>query len=263
MKEVGTKRIIEILAFGTDVEVDNEDTHVRVECRVDQQGVYIGADKQEMKEIEEDSVPKFMLFTCSHGIDESIVRASIAATHGECALYGGAAYALAPQPGAIWSVLHNGSIFDSNSDKAVFTTSVCGVRVSFLLSAVVKNWAKPRYAQALEYLLPKYTGNAEDDLLTAIKFDDWDKFTECIEDKGVSVNFKWTNKLNQSPLLAAASRAGMNMVTYLIERGADVDYANDGGYDAYKYTLKLKDIGPEVVDRQMNILRAAGAKAVL
>ena len=135
--------------------------------------------------------------------------------------------------------------------------------VNFLQSAVVKSWTQPAYVEPLTFMTPKYVDDPETDLLTAIRYDDWDKFMECIEDKKVSINHKWVKKQSQIPLLAACARGRLKMVQYLLDHGADHAYRNDGGFTAAMYTMKLIDYGQELVDKQLEILKKAGANVEL
>lgn len=248
-----TQNTVEFISFGSD------DPGVQVST-----GEFTGADLSAIKiaRTQSDRVdPEFMVFASTPNCDADAVRGVIYDNmkSTDFPIYGGPA-----QGGDAWSLAFKGNVTDDDmtlGDKSkLCMVSFHNTFVPFLLSSVIKNWTQPKYVKALEFLVPKYTGDPESDLLVAIKFDDWDKFVECIEVKGVDVNHKWVEKLNQSPFLAAASRARMEMMTYLIDRGANVNFENDGGYNAYKYTLKLKDIGEDVVAKQMKILKDSGAE---
>jgi ankyrin repeat protein len=95
-------------------------------------------------------------------------------------------------------------------------------------------------------------------MLTAIRYDDWDKFIWCIEDQGVSVNVLWPDKQNQSPLLAACARVRTRMIKYMIAAGADVQHRNAGNFTAAMYTRKLTEYDSEVVLAQLRALQEAG-----
>lgn len=145
---------------------------------------------------------------------------------------------------------------DSGGSNSSAVALVSG-STSFLISAVIKSWAQPAFVDALDFLKPRYIGDAGDDLLQAIKFDDRPMFEKCI--KEVGPNFQWVTKQHQTPLLAAAGRGRTYMVQRIVDEGGDVKYRNDGGFNAVMYTLRLSDYGEEFVKTQLDILERAGA----
>lgn len=173
----------------------------------------------------------------------------------------------AEQNGLGWSVL--GGVGDGvkvfkeqQGMQTAVVAAVCG-SIPFLASAVVKTWAQPAFVKALPFMTPTYVGDPSVDLLTAIRYDDWDKFVWCIEEEGVDVNVKWKEKQNQIPLLAACARARTKMIRYLLERGADVRHRNDGGFTAAMYTRMLTEYDRAVIEEQLSLLEGAGADTKL
>lgn len=208
----------------------------------------------------------FMVFAHSPGATPKAARAGIDFAMPNVIAYGGPAVGDRTS-GASWAlisgkadapVVHTGDI---NAQTAV-VAAVPG-KLSFLFSAVIKNWAQPAYTEPMSYMMPKYVDDPETDLLTAIRYDDWDKFLWCIETKGVSINHKWANKQNQIPLLAACARVRTRMIDYLIENGADVHHRNDGGFTAAMYTRMLTDYDRSVIVAQLATLEKAGAATTL
>mmetsp|Transcript_2589 Transcript_2589/g.6872 ORF Transcript_2589/g.6872 Transcript_2589/m.6872 type:complete len:124 (+) Transcript_2589:34-405(+) len=112
-------------------------------------------------------------------------------------------------------------------------------------------------------MVPKYTGEPEEDLLTAIRYDDYDKMIECIETRGVDVNHKWVTRQNQSPLLAAAGRMRSRMLEYLLKNGADKEYINDGQFNALMYTYKTLGFDDDLRDAQLKLLEKYGTSMTL
>ncbi|KAA8496185.1 hypothetical protein FVE85_2340 [Porphyridium purpureum] len=206
----------------------------------------------------------FFLFSHTPGARTDHVRASIEQQFANCTAYGGPAAGDASQNGKGWSVLtHEGRVASGDvSEQEVVIAAVSG-SLSFMLSAVVKTWAQPSFQEPLSYMIPQYTDNAALNLLTAIRYDDWEKFIECIETKNVEINHKWQDKQNQIPLLAACARCRTRMVRYLLERGADITHRNDGGFTAIMYTKLLEEFDPDMVNEQLAVLEAFGANMVL
>lgn len=193
------------------------------------------------------------IFSHDLDVDDAAIRAIVEKEdHGRIA-YGGRAV-----DGPVIGCKHDGS----KNYSAVQVAAISGF-VSFLQSAVIKSWTQPAYVDKLDFMTPKYTDNTEMDLLTAIRFNDWDKFIECMEVKKVPVNHKWVDKQSQIPLLAACARGRLEMVQYLLDHGADVEYRNDGGFNAKMYTMKLEDYGEDLVNKQLNMLKKAGANVTL
>lgn len=200
----------------------------------------------------------FALFAASSNCDEKSVRAALDSAFGE----GFPAYGGSAQGGNAWALLCDGGVTDADTAEDapyVVAVALAAGSTSFLISAVIKNWAQPVYADKPKFLRPVYKNDPSEDLLIAIKFDDWDTFLSCFQEHGMDVNLKWTKKQNQSPLLAAAGRARTRMLQYLIDNGADVHYRNAGGFNAVMYTLRLREYGDDFVEGQLEMLRKAGA----
>lgn len=163
-----------------------------------------------------------------------------------------------------WALLGSGVVQTASNgvSKTVHVAAIPG-SVSFFFSAVIKNWVEPSYTEALSLMVPSYVGNPQLDLLTAIRYDDWKKFLWCIEQQNIDVNTKWTSKQNQSPLLAACSRARTEMIKYLLAHGADAEHRNDAGYTASMYTRKLTGYDRDVIMNQLKMLQDAGANVQL
>eukprot|EP00177_Eucheuma_denticulatum_P000199 GFKZ01000351.1.p1 GENE.GFKZ01000351.1~~GFKZ01000351.1.p1 ORF type:complete len:422 (-),score=61.04 GFKZ01000351.1:454-1719(-) len=203
----------------------------------------------------------FLLFAHSPTATEDAVRRGINKAKNGVIAYGGPARG----DGATelgWTLLTSTALVREGGGCAVVVAAVPG-SLSFLFSAVIKNWAQPAYVEPLEYLRPTYVGDPELDLLTAIRFDDWNKFVQCVEEHGVDVNCKWVNKQNQTPLLAACARARTRIIEYLLQRGADVSHRNDGGFTAVMYTRKLVEYDRAVILNQLDMLEKAGADITL
>lgn len=167
-------------------------------------------------------------------------------------MYGGRA-----SEGDNGAVLLGGQVIDAASTSVGTVVTYVSGSASFLISAVVKSWAQPKFVDALAFLKPKYTGDAGEDLLQAIKFDDREMFEQCLRVTGA--NHQWATRQHQTPLLAAAGRGRTHMVQRIVDEGGDVTYRNDGGFNAVMYTLRLTDYGEEFVETQLDILRKAGA----
>ena len=190
--------------------------------------------------------------------DESARRGIGEAEEGVIA-YGGPAVG-AKETGTGWSVLGGvgGEVRVTRGGDQVAVVAAVAGSISFLASAVVKSWAQPAYVAPLSFMQARYVGDASLDLLTAIRYDDWEKFIWCLGDGGVDVNVKWTEKQNQIPLLAACARARTKMVGYLLDKGADVGHRNDGGFTAAMYTRMLTEYDQSVVREQLDLLEKAG-----
>ncbi|KAI0558846.1 Ankyrin repeat containing protein [Gracilaria domingensis] len=200
----------------------------------------------------------FLMFAHTPGSSEA-VRKGIGSAFPEIIAYGGPAIGAH----ASWTLFGEVLIKD---DPAAMQTVICAAvpgSLSFLQSALLKNWVQPEYVEPLGYLTPKYMENPKKDLLTAIRYNDWDKFVWCIEEEGVPVNTIWHDKLNQSPLLAACMRMRPKIVQYLLEHGADVLHRNEAGYNAVMYTMMLSDYDEDFVRQQLLMLRDAGAEMKL
>lgn len=196
----------------------------------------------------------FGLFVTSH--DEDAARQLLGS---RLPMYGGRASQVEwedgeKQNGAL--IAGGQVIVDSGGSNSSAVALVSG-STSFLISAVIKSWAQPAFVDALDFLKPRYTGDAGDDLLQAIKFDDRPMFEKCL--KEVGPNFQWVTKQHQTPLLAAAGRGRTHMVQRIVDEGGDVKYRNDGGFNAVMYTLRLSDYGEEFVKTQLDVLEGAGA----
>lgn len=207
--------------------------------------------------------PAFLIFAHSAGSREGVARQAITAAVASDVAYGGAAagdadgYVLIA-PGTDMYAAKSKDV----SNQVAVVAAVPG-EISFLLSSVVKNWTQPKFTEALGFMTPNYTNNPDVDLLTAIRYDDWEKFIYCIEKMRVDINHKWPNKQNQIPLLAACARLRIKMVQYLVDRGADVHHRNDGGFTAAMYTRMLSEHDRTVVEKQLAILEGAGANTTL
>jgi hypothetical protein len=171
--------------------------------------------------------------------------------------YGGPAVG-SEETGVGWTLLDGAEAVEGGLRSVTVAVAAVPGSINFLISSVVKSWAQPAYTEPLSYMIPSYTGDASTDLLTAIRYDDWDKFIWCIEDQGVSVNVLWPEKQNQSPLLAACARVRTRMIAYMISAGADVHHRNAGNFTAAMYTRKLTEYDPDVVLAQLRSLRDAG-----
>mmetsp|Transcript_4418 Transcript_4418/g.13404 ORF Transcript_4418/g.13404 Transcript_4418/m.13404 type:complete len:412 (+) Transcript_4418:95-1330(+) len=206
---------------------------------------------------------QFILFGHGPGPTADAVRTGLGKVFPNAVAYGGVAAGLAEDANK-WALMMEDGVENrtSGSDSHVIVAAMPG-DLSFMLSAVIKSWAQPKFQAPLAFLSPKYVGDDVLDLLTAIRFDDWDKFTYILEEAGVDVNVRWTHKQNQAPLLAAAGRGRLEMVKYLLDKGADVQARNDGGFTAIMYTDMLKGAGggcdPKVIEQQREVLLAAGA----
>lgn len=201
----------------------------------------------------------FGIFAADGSFSIDQVRAGFKEIAGDFPMYGGCAQGVG-ETASEWTLIHTDGVrdVDNGPDGMVFAILFQG-KMSFLLSSLVKNWAQPKFVETMSFLKPSYVDIPEEDLLLAIKFDDWDKFIECIETKGVDVNVKWPSRQNQSPLLAAVARGRYKIIEYLLQNGADVLYRNAGGYNSVMYTLRLKEYGEEFIDRQMDLLVKYGA----
>lgn len=95
-----------------------------------------------------------------------------------------------------------------------------------------------------KYTVAQYTGDWKEDLLIAVKYDDYDKFLSILDAEGPdAVNVTWGGRrFNQSVLLAAASRGCTQMVKTLIDRGADCTHRNDFGWGVVRYTRNFYDV---------------------
>lgn len=203
----------------------------------------------------------FMLFCHTPSGGEAAARRGINNVIPGAVAYGGPAVG-EEETGLGWALLSADGVHTAVGEETVEIAALHG-SLSFLFSAVIKNWAQPAYAEALPYMSPTYVGDAQVDLLTAIRYDDWDKFVWCIEEQGVDVNVKWVNKQNQIPLLAACARARTQMIKYLLDHGADVTHRNDGGFTAAMYTRMLTDYDRTIILDQLKMLEDAGATTVL
>lgn len=207
-----------------------------------------------------ESPAAFLLFAHSPGSRTGVGRSAIQGAAPGAVAYGG--------PTAVTSGYIVGAPTDketsvSHTDEHTAVVAAIPGSLSFLFSVVIKNWAQPKYTEALSYMSPNYVGDAATDLLTAIRYDDWDKFVWCIEEAKVNINHRWERKQNQIPLLAACARLRIRMVEYLLDRGADVQHRNDGGFTAAMYTRMLTEHDRTIVDKQLRLLEAAGASISL
>lgn len=111
-----------------------------------------------------------------------------------------------------------------------------------------------------DYMAPKYTGDAKEDLLEAIKVNDSATFVRCLDDLGpTSANTVWGgNRFNQSALLAACSRGRTPMIELLIARGADCAHRNDFGWGAVRYARKWYDTLKMVEGERVYAMLIAG-----
>jgi hypothetical protein len=194
---------------------------------------------------------------------DSAVREGIDAACPDVIAYGGPAVGV-PDTGAGWTLLSGTSELRSDGRDAhrVCVAAVPG-SINFLISAVVKTWAQPSFTEPLSFMIPNYVGDASRDLLTSIRYDDWDRFIWCLEDQGVDVNVCWPDKQNQSPLLAACARVRTRMINYLIAKGANVHHRNAGNFTAAMYTRKLTEYDASVVLAQLKALEVAGLNTTL
>lgn len=86
------------------------------------------------------------------------------------------------------------------------------------------------------YTSPTYTSNLSENLLQAIKFNDYPTFKKLIAELPDGANTVWSgNRANQSALLAACFRGRTDMIRSLIRSGADCSHQNDYGWGAVKY----------------------------
>mmetsp|Transcript_37677 Transcript_37677/g.150250 ORF Transcript_37677/g.150250 Transcript_37677/m.150250 type:complete len:261 (+) Transcript_37677:682-1464(+) len=202
------------------------------------------------------SVRQLMKRRICSGSSTSSVRSGIADVLPGTVTYGGEASSN-PEDVTAWSLITRESLYNKDTEGCVAVMTVPG-SLSFMLSALLKNWAQPKFQEKLHFMIPKYVDDDKLDLLTAIRLDDWDKFTALI-DSGLDINLKWEHKQNQTPLLAAAARVRLEMVKYLLERGAQVEVANDGGWTPLMYT-ESHDQEDARVKEQLGLLVEAGAK---
>lgn len=203
----------------------------------------------------------FMLFCHTPSGGEEAARRGIDSAGAGIVAYGGPAVG-EQETGLGWAMLSADGVHTADAENMVEVAALHG-SLSFLFSAVIKNWAQPAYTEPLPFMKPTYTGDAEVDLLTAIRYDDWKMFVWCIEEQGVDVNVKWKNKQNQIPLLAACARARTQMIRYLLNHGADVTHRNDGGFTASMYTRMLTEYDRAIILDQLKMLEDAGANTVL
>ena len=219
-----------------------------------------------LAKLESKTACTFMVFSHTPGADPSAARKAFDEALPSVIAYGGPAVG-ASETGEGWSLCGGAQDKtlredDVTASQTVHIAAVPG-SLSFLYSAVIKNWAQPAYSEPLSYMSPTYVDDPEIDLLTAIRYDDWEKFTYCIEEKGVPVDVKWVNKQSQTPLLAACARARTNMIKYLLDHGANPTHRNDGGFTAAMYTRMLTEYDATVVQNQLEMLEAAGANTSL
>lgn len=90
----------------------------------------------------------FLLFAHTPGAGRETVRQAINAAASGIFAYGGPAVG-SEETGAGWALLGDGGVGDESVQTA-FVAAVPG-QLSFLLSAVVKNWAQPAYTEPLSY----------------------------------------------------------------------------------------------------------------
>lgn len=129
-----------------------------------------------------------------------------------------------------------------------------GRRIQVRMTLTGSKVSSPWEALYEKYTKPIYTGEWTEDLLIAVKFDDFDKFLSILDTTGPdAVNTTWGGRrFNQSVLLAAASRGRTSMVRTLIARGADCTHRNDLGWGAVRYTRNYYDVlkmpeGPSLI----------------
>jgi hypothetical protein len=203
----------------------------------------------------------FLVFAHTPGAPSEAARAGFDAALPGVIAYGGPAVG-DEETGAGWTLLGIGADGQGTVSGSVDTQRVCVAAVpgsiNFLISSVVAQWAQPKFSEPLSYMTPNYVGDPSFDLLTAIRYDDWDKFIWCIEDQGVSVNSLWPEKQNQSPLLAACGRCRTKMIKYMLKAGADVTHRNAGNFTAVMYTRKLTEYDRDVVLAQLRDLKEYG-----
>ncbi|CAN8074349.1 unnamed protein product [Agarophyton chilense] len=216
------------------------------------------AAQQAVKDLSDPQLCTFLIFAHTPGSLDAARKGFDVALPGVIA-YGGPAVS----PDGNWSLFAQQNFCDDPMEKQTVLCAAVSGSLPFLLSAVIKNWAQPVYTEALSYMTPQYVGDPERDLLVAIRYNDWDKFLSCIEGNEVSVDVKWPDKQNQTPLLAACARARVRMVQYLLEKGADVSHRNDGGFTAIMYTRMLSDYDADIVRQQLDMLKNAGAEIQL
>lgn len=208
----------------------------------------------------------FLLFAHSPGAPAEAARRGIDAAMPGVIAYGGPAVG-DEETGSGWTLLGTGADGRGAASGSVDLQRV-GVAavpgsINFLISSVVASWAQPKFSEPLSYMTPNYVSDPSLDLLTAIRYDDWDKFIWCIEDQGVSVNTLWPEKQNQSPLLAACGRCRTRMVKYMLKAGADVTHRNAGNFTATMYTRKLTEYDEDVVLAQLRDLKDYGVQTNL
>lgn len=207
----------------------------------------------------------FLVFCHSPGGQAAAAREGLDQVRPGVVAYGGPAVGDS-QAGGGWALVAGEGAAVRRDDVAERQTALVAAvpgSLSFLLSAVIKTWAQPTYTEPLSYMTPTYVGDAQMDLLTAIRYNDWEKFIYCVEGQGVDVNTKWPNKQNQSPLLAACARVRTEMIEYLLAHGADPTHRNDGEFTAAMYTRMLTEYERETVMKQLKMLEEAGANTTL
>lgn len=210
-----------------------------------------------------ESACTFLMFAHTPGADAEVVRKAVDAVLPGAVAYGGPAVGR-EEDGGVWALLggEGGRGVVQGDEDGVGVQRVCVAAVpgsiNFLISSVVAQWAQPQFTEPLSYMTPTYVDDPSIDLLTAIRYDDWEKFLWCIEEQGVSVNVLWENKQNQSPLLAACGRCRTRMIRYLLKAGADVEHRNAGNFTAPMYTRKLTEYDEDVVLSQLADLEKYG-----
>lgn len=212
-----------------------------------------------MAALKADSGCTFLIFACTPGAPVDAMREEFAKVLPGVIAYGGPGVGT-EETGMGWALMKStqDGLFKSSLEKQYVCVAAVPGCINFLISSVVKNWAQPTYAEPLSYMIPTYVGDPSIDLLTAIRYDDWDKFLWCFEDQGVDVNTLWPEKQNQSPLLAACARVRPRMIEYMIRKGANVHHRNAGGFTAVMYTRKLIEYDPKVLLAQLKALHDAG-----
>ncbi|PXF50039.1 hypothetical protein BWQ96_00199 [Gracilariopsis chorda] len=258
----GASDVVEVLLLGSDdasaIQIATASETVVTTIDAALQKAAKSAAQSALQELSDPKSCTFLVFAHTPGSSDA-ARMGFDEALPEVIAYGGPAVG---QDGK-WSLFGKEMVEDDPMDKQTVICAVVAGSLSFLLSAVIKNWAQPVYTEALSYLKPHYVDNPERDLLTAIRYDDWDKFLWCLEQAGVPVDIQWSDKQHQTPLLAACGRARIRMVEYLLGKGADVTHRNDGGFTCIMYTRMLVEYDQRIIHKQLEMLKNAGAETQL
>lgn len=203
------------------------------------------------------------VFAHTPGASETSVRQALREAFPGVVAYGGPAVG-GGSGGQGWTwFTREALVQDADPNEQRVAIATIPGSIVYMISAVLKSWTQPKYVKPLEFMIPSYVGDPAVDLLTAIRYNDWDKFIQCIEVDKVPIDYQWESKQHQTPLLAACARCRLPMVRYLLERGANPLHRNDGGFTCVMYTKMLAEFDPAMVNEQLELLREYGAEVAL